>query len=64
MRWEGWVWLGWIAGFGVLEGFGLARTDGAMTLTYFLENHVPKWILACALGWLNWHFLVAPLAKR
>lgn len=65
MTWEAWAWIAWMVGFGVLEALGLVRhPEGSMTLTYFLEHHIPKWLLAAFLGWLSWHFLVAPLARR
>lgn len=65
MTWEGYAWIVWIAGFGILETLGLVRhPDGSMTLTYFLEHHLPKWIMSAFIGWMGYHFLIAPIAKR
>ena len=63
MNWEGWAWVAWYAAFCVLEAIGLWKRQDAMTLTYFTEHHAPRWLLAAFLGWLTYHFLVAPPAK-
>ena len=64
MNWEGWAWALWLVAFGVLETVGLAKRHDAMTFTFFLEHHAPRWGLACLLGWLTYHFLVAPPAMK
>jgi len=63
-NWEAWAWLAWILAFAVLETVGLMkRPEHGMTLTFFLENCVPRWVMAAILGWLCNHFLIEPLAK-
>jgi hypothetical protein len=63
MNWEAYAWIAWLASFAVLEAIGLARRADAMTLTFFIEHHCPRWFLAALLGWLTYHFLVAAPAK-
>ena len=65
MNWEKYAWIAWLAAFGVLEAVGLWKrhVNEGMTLTFFIDNHFPKWILAGVLGWLAYHFLVAGPAK-
>jgi hypothetical protein len=64
MTWEAYCWVAWLFAFVVLEGIALklAHKRGAMTLTYFVEHHAPRWLLAAFIGWLAYHFLVSPLA--
>lgn len=64
MTWGGWVWIVWGLFFAVFETLGLRRVPGAMTLTYFVEHHTPRWALAAFIGWFSYHFLIAPIAKR
>jgi hypothetical protein len=63
MNWEAWAWVTWILAFAVLETVGLLRRPDGMTLTYFLENHVPRWAMASLIGWLAYHFLIAGPAR-
>jgi len=63
MNWEGYAWIAWLAAFGILESIGLFKQRDAMTLTYFVQHHFPRWVLAGFLGWLTYHFLVAGTAK-
>lgn len=65
MNWEGYAWIAWLALFAIFEAIGLLmrHVNEGMTLTYFVEKHVPRWILAAFLGWLSYHFLVQPFAK-
>ena len=61
MNLEGWLWLAWLLSFGVLETIALLteHSQGTMTLTFFIEHHIPRDFLAMLLGWLTWHFLIA-----
>lgn len=61
-NWEFWAWIVWLAAFGVLETLGLLRKG--MTLTYWTEHNIPRWIIAGFLGWLAYHFLIARSANR
>jgi hypothetical protein len=63
INWEAWAWAAWLVAFGVLETIGLVKHKDAMTLTFFIQHHFAKWILALLLGWLQFHFLIAPAAK-
>jgi hypothetical protein len=65
MIWESYIWMGWVALFVIFEAIGLLlrHENEGVTLTYFIEHHIPRWILAGALGWLAYHFLVAGLAE-
>jgi predicted small integral membrane protein len=61
LQFEHWhliLWGVWVAMFFVLEGLGLARSKEDATLTFVIRNGIPRWVIACALGWLTWHFLV------
>lgn len=49
--------------FAGLEYIGLTKKDG-MTLTFFVEHYVPLDVIAALLGWMIYHFLIAPWAKR
>jgi hypothetical protein len=62
--WEAWAWTLWLIEFGVLETIGLIKRGNGMTFTFFLEHHAPRWFLAAFIGWLTYHFLVAPPAKK
>lgn len=62
MNWEGYAWIAWLLTFGILESIALIKKRDVMTLTYFTEHHFPRWFLAGFLGWLTYHFLVAPPA--
>ncbi len=66
MGWEGYAWIAWMVTFVVLETIALVRKlrGGTMTLTYFTEHHVPRWMLAAFLGWLSFHFLIDTPAMR
>ena len=63
MTWEAYAWICWLVSFAALEAVGLAHRWHGMTFTFFIEHHFPRWFLAGFLGWLTWHFLVAPPAK-
>lgn len=64
MGWEGYAWIAWIVAFGVLETIGLLKSGhSGMTLTFFIETYVPKPIIAAFIGWMSYHFLIAPKAK-
>jgi hypothetical protein len=63
MTWEGWAWIAWLVAFGILESIGLFSRNG-MTLTFFIQHHLPKWVLSCLLGWMFYHFISAPPALR
>jgi flagellar biosynthesis protein FliQ len=52
------LWVLWIVMFAVLEGLGIARKWGTTSLTDLTLSIVPKWLLAMALGWLAYHFLI------
>jgi hypothetical protein len=64
-NWEAWAWLAWYLAFAVLEGIGLWKrhVNEGMTLTFFTEQHAPRWALAALLGWLTYHFLIATPSK-
>jgi hypothetical protein len=64
MNWEGYAWVIWLCAFGVLEFIGLVKHGNAMTLTFFIQHHVPRWALAAFIGWLTYHFLVAKGAMQ
>jgi hypothetical protein len=58
MNWEGYAWIAWLAAFFILETIGLwKRPTGGMTLTFFIENHFPRGLLAAVIGFLALHFL-------
>jgi hypothetical protein len=65
MKWGVWayVWALWVLQFAAYEAVGVL-TDRGMTLTHFIQLHVPRWLLACLIGWLMYHFLIAPPARR
>lgn len=63
MTWEAFAWIAWLCAFGVLETIGLMKRHDAMTLTFFVEHHFPRWALAALLGWMTYHFLIAAPAK-
>ena len=52
------LWGMWVAMFFVLEGIGIKQKWGSTSLTRLTLAIVPKWVLACLLGWLCYHFLV------
>jgi len=62
-NWEAWAWLLWLIAFGVLETIGLVKHRDAMTFTFFLQHHAPRWALAMLIGWFMYHFLIAPPAQ-
>jgi len=64
MNWSGWAWVAWLGLFGILEYLGYEQFRGGTTLTYFIEHHVPKFVLAMFCGWFIWHFLISPPAQR
>lgn len=63
MNWEAYVWYIWLGLFAIFEAIGLFSKNG-MTLTFFIQHHFPKWMLACLIGWFFYHFTVAPPAMR
>ena len=63
MNWEAIAWILWLSAFGVLETIGLVKRSDAMTLTFFIQHHFPRWVLAGVLGWMTYHFLIAGPAK-
>jgi hypothetical protein len=58
-----WAWLAWIVAFIILEAMGFLK-QGGMTLTFLIEQHIPKSFIAGFLAFAAWHFLIAPAAKR
>ena len=54
----GWLLLG--IGFVVLEANAVIRGRRYATLTTVVKKGFPRWALAAFLGWLVWHFLIAP----
>jgi len=54
------LWVAWGLAFAVLEGLALLRHDDTAepTLTHVILADVPRWLLAMALGWLAYHFLI------
>ena len=65
MNWEGYAWIAWLCAFGVLEAVGLWKrgVNEGMTLTFFVQHHFARWMLAALLGWMTYHFLIASPAK-
>jgi hypothetical protein len=59
VNWEAYCWIAWLVAFGILESIGLAKRADAMTLTFFIQHHFPRWCLAGLLGWMTYHFLIA-----
>jgi hypothetical protein len=56
--WDRALWALWVVMFVVLEGLGIAQKWGTTSLTRLTLSLIPKWALACFLGWLCYHFLV------
>lgn len=52
-------WIVWIIAFFVLEFTAIWSHGKRITLTMFLINLVPRWILAMGIGWASYHFLIA-----
>lgn len=63
-NWEGYAWITWLLAFAALEAIGLiCRPTKGMTLTYFIENFIPRAVLAMFFGWLICHFFAEKKAK-
>jgi hypothetical protein len=54
----GWLLVG--IGFIALETNAIVRGRKYATLTTLVKKGCPRWILAAFLGWITWHFLIAP----